>query len=116
MNKLRIEKIHIVGKKYVVYLDSDYKYEFSSQKDAEKFCRKLTKKLSGILYQLNEAYSRTFILNRQYYFIIDSRLKRNTIKKEFENIDYLFESAIQKYNSENADSFKYTQLKRYFTV
>jgi hypothetical protein len=79
--------------KYVVFFDTDNRYEFTSYKKAVKFLRSLERKFNQVLFFLNNELIDCYSLFRKHYFVLGNVYHYKTLFDFIEqNIELLLNS------------------------
>ena len=96
MRKIKINQISKEGSKYKVFIDSDYKFYFSSLRKATKFQNDVNHYLTDSLFQLNDIYIDLFGVFRRLYFTIENPLFKRTLENSIKQISELIDLALNR--------------------
>lgn len=94
MLKVRLKSVVFLKKKYIVYLDSENKYEFKDKRKAKDFLIHISKEMTACLFFLNEEFLE---LNKYYrhYFLNDDHKLRQRIQSSVDFIDHNIDSILR---------------------
>ncbi|HAF28117.1 MAG TPA: hypothetical protein DCG75_03625 [Bacteroidales bacterium] len=104
MKKIKINQISKENNKYKVFIDSDHKYYFTSEKKAVKFQNEVNQYLTESLFQLNDLYIDLFTVYRRVYFVVENSLLKRSLDQALNNINHFIENSLLRSNYQSIGS------------
>lgn len=104
MRKIKINQISKEGSRYKVFINSDYKFYFSSLRKATKFQNEVSQYLTHSLFQLNDIYIDMFGVFRRIYFTIENPLIKRNLDQNIKQVSELIDLALNRSHFESIGS------------
>lgn len=104
MFKIKLKRINCINGKFVVFLDSDNRYEFDNKRKAKDFLNVISERLTQTLVFINEEYCAANDIYRQYFFILKDFKQRFLIEASLDYVKNKISLLLFRGDSENRNT------------